>query len=149
MNNLKLIRKKKDLTQKELAERAGTSDVQIHRFEKAKTRITREWAVRLAKVLDCTPAEIMGFESFQDGKLDKKGKAEAVIRRRVEEMIDGMAKDAEITLPSELRDELIEGLYEVSLSHIPGGIRMTNEAFYRDSIKAFNRIVANYLDRNP
>ncbi len=50
---LKRIREERDLTQAGLAEMVGTSQPQIDRLEKRLRVMTKEWAVRLARVLRC------------------------------------------------------------------------------------------------
>ena len=62
-NNLKNLRKARGLTLEELAERVGTSKQTIHRYENGIiSNVPPEKVEALAKVLEVTPAELMGWE---------------------------------------------------------------------------------------
>lgn len=59
MSQLKRLREKSGLTQKELGARAGTSQPQIKRLEDGDRTLTKEWAERLAPHLGVTPEGLL------------------------------------------------------------------------------------------
>lgn len=59
MSQLKRLREKIGLTQKELGNRAGTSQPQIKRLEDGERTLTKEWAIRLAPHLGTTAEELL------------------------------------------------------------------------------------------
>ncbi|MGV3278261.1 helix-turn-helix domain-containing protein [Rickettsiales bacterium LUAb2] len=63
-NNLKKLRENKGLSTHELAKLSNISQPQIVYLETGKRKLTVEWAVELAQVLDCTPADIIGYENL-------------------------------------------------------------------------------------
>lgn len=67
MNMIKVLREKLNLSQAELAERAGTSQPQIKRLESGERKLTKEWAERLAIPLQSTAEQILfGNETLDD-----------------------------------------------------------------------------------
>ncbi|MCH4542745.1 helix-turn-helix domain-containing protein [Ochrobactrum sp. A-1] len=54
MNEIRRLREKKQLSQAQLAEMAGTSQPQIKRLEDGARKLTKEWAERLAPHLETT-----------------------------------------------------------------------------------------------
>ena len=77
-NNILKIRKEKGFSQKELAEKAGTTYQQIQKLEKGERKFSPEWQIRLAKALDCKPIDLMP-EEFQ---------ASLTLTKREEALID-------------------------------------------------------------
>lgn len=86
MSQLKRLREKSGLTQKELGIRAGTSQPQIKRLEDGDRTLTKEWAERLAPHLNTT-AEALLFPKGDDldsdiiaivSRLDERQKAQAL-----------------------------------------------------------------------
>jgi transcriptional regulator with XRE-family HTH domain len=75
-DQLILLRKQRGLTQKELAEKAGTTQAVVSRLENVSVRASLETIVRLAEALDAvvelklTPAEEM--QAAPDAKADEK-----------------------------------------------------------------------------
>ena len=59
--NIKRIRKEKNITQKQLAERSGLSVTSIQYYECGKFKPKVEQVERLAEALEVSPVEIMGF----------------------------------------------------------------------------------------
>lgn len=59
---LKRLMEKVGIKNTELARRVGTSRVQIGRLIKGERNLTKEWAVRLAPHLRCTPIELLDLE---------------------------------------------------------------------------------------
>jgi transcriptional regulator with XRE-family HTH domain len=58
-NKLKLVRERLNLTAKALAEKVGTTEVQICRLETSKRKMTVEWLLRLCGAMDVTADEIV------------------------------------------------------------------------------------------
>lgn len=77
-NNIFKIRKEKGFSQKELAEKAGTTYQQIQKLEKGERKLSPEWQIRLSKALDCRPVDLMP-EEFQ---------ASMTLTKREEALID-------------------------------------------------------------
>ena len=68
-NRIKELRKAGGLPLKKLAELVGTSNQQISHLEKGRRRLTLEWMERIAKALNCQPADLLGnFSQIQDEK---------------------------------------------------------------------------------
>lgn len=66
--NLKKIRKEKKLTLEELASRLGTSKQTIHRYENGIiANIPHEKIELLARALEVTPSELMGWSGADEG----------------------------------------------------------------------------------
>lgn len=59
LNGLKTVRENQMLSQRDLAARAGVSHITVAKLETGKP-VTFQIAQRLAKALDCTPAELTG-----------------------------------------------------------------------------------------
>jgi transcriptional regulator with XRE-family HTH domain len=62
MSRLRQIREDRGISQQQLADKVvpSTSQPQIDRLEKGQRKITKEWAVRLARALECHWVELMG-----------------------------------------------------------------------------------------
>lgn len=58
-NKLKQTRQNLNISAKELAKRAGTTEVQIFRLENGQRKLTVEWLLRLCGALDVTADEIV------------------------------------------------------------------------------------------
>lgn len=63
MNRIREIRKAKKLTLQKVADLADTTVQQVQRLERGDRKLTIEWMERLAKALNCKPAELLP-ESF-------------------------------------------------------------------------------------
>lgn len=61
-NNLKKMRKKAGLTQAQLAEKIDVSQRYIATLESGKQSLNLKRVKQLAEVLDCTEAEVLGYE---------------------------------------------------------------------------------------
>lgn len=70
MNGIRIFREKAGLNQAELARRVGTSRIQIGRLERGAVKLSPEWAERLAKVLGCSPHELI-YPRLADLDLDR------------------------------------------------------------------------------
>ncbi|MEQ9349802.1 MAG: helix-turn-helix transcriptional regulator, partial [Alphaproteobacteria bacterium] len=70
-NRIKELRQSGGMTAAQLADQVGTSASQIVKLERGERRLTQEWMIRLAAVLGCAPADIMGGGFLpQDGVYD-------------------------------------------------------------------------------
>lgn len=58
-NKLKQTRQNLNMTAKDLAKRAGTTEVQIFRLENGQRKLTVEWLLRLCGAMDVTADEIV------------------------------------------------------------------------------------------
>lgn len=58
-NRLRIVRELRQLTQEQLAERAGTSQATIYKLE-TKQRMNEDWMLRLAPLLEVEPADLIG-----------------------------------------------------------------------------------------
>lgn len=63
-NNLKKIRKAKNMSQYELADLVNTTPQHIGRLEKGICKLTFQWIERFAKVLNVTPNDIIGTNEY-------------------------------------------------------------------------------------
>lgn len=61
-NRLKILREQAHLTQEEVGNKIGVTKATVNRYETGEIDIKRTIAVKLAKVLNTTPAYIMGWE---------------------------------------------------------------------------------------
>ena len=59
-NRLRATRAIRHLTQRQLADRAGTTLQQISRLERGDRRLTLDWVRRLARALECSEMELIG-----------------------------------------------------------------------------------------
>lgn len=59
-NPIYALRRKRGLTQKDIAEAIGTTANQISRLENGDRKLAPEWLERLSKALGCTKAELLG-----------------------------------------------------------------------------------------
>lgn len=62
--NLKKIREEKKLSIRKMASLLNTSPSQVQYLENGERTLTLEWAQRLSQVLDCSPADILGYENL-------------------------------------------------------------------------------------
>ncbi len=61
-NFIAQLRKEKNLTQEDLAERAGTTVVQISRLETGARRLNSTWLEKISAALDVQPFELIPHE---------------------------------------------------------------------------------------
>ena len=61
-NFIAKLRKEKNLTQEDLAERAGTTVVQISRLETGARRLNSTWLEKISAALDVQPFELIPHE---------------------------------------------------------------------------------------
>lgn len=59
MNRIRELREARGLSAADLADLVGTSQPQITRLERGERRLTADWMTRLARALNCTPADLM------------------------------------------------------------------------------------------
>ena len=62
-NRIQALRKQKGLSQRELAERIGTSGQQVGNLEAGRRKLTQDWMERLAAGLGCGPADLLSGPS--------------------------------------------------------------------------------------
>ena len=67
MNRIKELRRLRGLTQDGLGRLVGTGRSQIVKLERGERRLTVEWMRRLAKALDCHPADLLSNEPDSPG----------------------------------------------------------------------------------
>ena len=61
-NRLREHREARGLTRRQLANRLDVTESTIERWETSKSRIPDERKLELAKLLDVTPSELMGWD---------------------------------------------------------------------------------------
>jgi transcriptional regulator with XRE-family HTH domain len=61
-NRLRELREQRNLTRRQLSIRLDVTESTVERWEMSKTRIPDERKLDLAKVLDVTPSELMGWD---------------------------------------------------------------------------------------
>lgn len=62
-NRIKEFRNRLKLSQEKLARAVGTTNQHIGYLERGERSLTQKWLNRLAPVLQCTPAELLGERS--------------------------------------------------------------------------------------
>ena len=68
-NRIRELRKKKGMTQQELAQKLGLKDSAIAKYENGRVEnIKRSTLSKMAKILDCSPVYLLGIE--QDDVFD-------------------------------------------------------------------------------
>lgn len=72
-NRLNKLRKKKGLTLEGLAQKVGTTKMQIQRLEKGTRRLSDHWIYRLAAALEVSPAQLLESEVPVVGKIGAGG----------------------------------------------------------------------------
>jgi transcriptional regulator with XRE-family HTH domain len=78
-NNLRKLRDLRDLSQEQLAKRAGTTAAQIDRLEKSQRKLTIEWLLRLCSALAVTADQIVDLPLPKvDSKKDKNKLGEVI-----------------------------------------------------------------------
>jgi transcriptional regulator with XRE-family HTH domain len=65
MEKLRVLRKRKKMTQAQLADLAGTSQPQIRKLEAGERKFTKEWADRLAPFLGVSPQALLYDETAE------------------------------------------------------------------------------------
>lgn len=63
-NRIRELRVAREMTQERLAELCGTTNAQISRLESGAVQLTPTWMERLAKAMDCAPAELLPLSDF-------------------------------------------------------------------------------------
>ena len=66
MNRIRELRQKRGLTGQRLAEMVGTTQVTISRLETGQRKLTQDWMRRIAKALDCSPADLITAPLIDD-----------------------------------------------------------------------------------
>lgn len=61
-NRIAELRRRRGWSQARLAEMVGTSSQQISKLETGAGRLNTDWMIRIAKALECAPAELMTAE---------------------------------------------------------------------------------------
>lgn len=78
MNRIREIRETLGMTSDQLAERVGTSGVQIRRLEAGTRRLTVDWMQRIAAALECSPADLIATAVIAEAQ-DEVEPADAAI----------------------------------------------------------------------
>ncbi len=88
---IKMLRKKKLLTQEEIAKQLNIGKQAIHKYENGiVTNIPLDKLETIAKILDTTPAYLMGWEDDTDTK-----KSPSIAERDFDSMIEDIAAGGE------------------------------------------------------
>lgn len=102
-NNIYLLRQKKGLTQRQIAEAIGTTATQISKLENGERKLAPEWLERLSVALNCTKAELLGEEQPQPLTEREKAFLE-VFRRLNERQQDGILAAFDVYDKSEIKE---------------------------------------------
>lgn len=70
MSKIKEIRIKKNLTQRQLAEKLGVAQVTIHKLETGTSELDIKWIRQLAIALDIMPIELLPDEFISKDEID-------------------------------------------------------------------------------
>lgn len=120
-DRVKALRIKKGLTQMELAEMLGyKSKSSVAHIENGRD-IPRSMVVKLAEVLDSTPAYIMGWESDQQSSADKNR------WERMMEQYDKMSPDERKRI-----DAVLDAFFPDETTHQTGIIKETTVGAEQD-----------------
>jgi len=126
-NKIHQMRENRGLTMDELAEAANTTSSQISKLEKGKRKLSLDWMARLAKALNCHPAELINWDIPIN--IDPKNNRDPVLASIIETIIDMSLTDQEM---ADYREELIDAAYKIAQRHLKGGINALNPAFMMD-----------------
>lgn len=66
-NNIDKIRKQRGLTLEKLAEKMGTTKLQVFRLKEGQRKLTTDWLQRFAEALNCKPTDLISENNFIDG----------------------------------------------------------------------------------
>ena len=89
-DNIKAIRKKKGLTQTEVAKRYGTSPEFYHRLEKKNETLTLEQLEKIATALEVSIAELLGYSNKENNLKTLKEKI-AALEKENEDLKDKLS----------------------------------------------------------
>jgi len=137
-NRIRALREERGLTQDVLAERIGTSKMQVSRLERGERRLTQGWMEKIGAALACHPAELLpsvglaprgrrergrGPASEVTPASDHQPLAAALLRRDVPVL--GTSRGGEGDLPAEfaLNGEIVD------FARRPPGIATLREVF--------------------
>lgn len=67
-NNIRKIRKSKNMTQQDLADKTGLAKITIQRYEAKKSIPTLDKVTIIASALDCTPMELIIYPAKPDNQ---------------------------------------------------------------------------------
>jgi transcriptional regulator with XRE-family HTH domain len=73
-NRIKIMRKKRGLTMRQLAGLMGTSQQQVDRLEKSRRRLTQEWMERLSEALSCEYVDLLPLEGARNAQTTSRAK---------------------------------------------------------------------------
>jgi transcriptional regulator with XRE-family HTH domain len=65
-NRIREIRELRGISEAELAALVGTSQPQIHRLESGARKLTVDWMRRIARSLDCSPADLIAAPTLEE-----------------------------------------------------------------------------------
>lgn len=103
---LKMLRKKKNITQSELADRVGTTQGTVGKWENGKLEPNLEKVVELAKELDATTDYLLGF--YDVNAYDLSDEEVAELGQSKEETLTMFREDS-IRLKNMFKKDLIKG----------------------------------------
>lgn len=128
---LKELRKKKKLTQKELAEQVGVQQGAINKWESEATEPNLNTVVELAKILSSTTDYLLGFEDVNqfDIPLSDLGKDWDIIPETpveaVQDLTERFPNDI-LRIKNEMKEQILQG-YSQETIHYFWSIDLTRE----------------------
>lgn len=130
---IKTIRKKKEVTQKRLAELSGIAEITIRQYEADKYQPKAEAVKKLAAALDVTPVDIMGYD-YWDETIDVKQITKITSKL---ETFDSYLERLGYTVK---RSQIAEDSYEVTVSG-HGSTVILDDADYDNLIDSVDDLI--------
>lgn len=129
MNRLRILRKNRRLTIKEVADEIGFSETRLHRYETEKCEPKKETWVKLADYYDVPVSYLMGLP---DGLVQHINKTQAMTFEELHEAIIQWAEDRNMISPKNTSRQYMKVSEE--LGEIAEGINKNNREQVEDSL---------------
>jgi len=100
MSILKDLRKETGLTQKQLAEKAGTVTAQIYKLEQGLRKVSLRWAKRLAPHLNIKPTDLL-FSKEELAQMASPSTSKAIPLLYIKGMVESGTWRTSVRLPKE------------------------------------------------
>lgn len=131
MNRLRLLRKQKRLTIKEVADEIGFSETRLHQYETEKREPKKETWIKLADYYCVPVAYLMGLP---DGLVQHINKTQSMTFEELQEAIIQWANDRNMIKPDRLTGLAQLAKVTEELGEISAGINKNDEDKTKDSL---------------